>query len=96
MNLLDWLSWQVIRIAALLQAMIADLMLRFSNDTSLRSRIKLMQVAISGWHIWNSDPEGIPKEAGERLLIQGRFVVLLIAGIYIFAFIKTLIKEVTG
>ncbi len=94
LNLLDSLAWYIVRIAGLLQSFIAEIILHFyhpnpTKHSDFGNFQNLMSMLYGGMMLFKSkSPYDFPKVVSDRLLWQGRIILLIV----VFSIVYTAIS----
>jgi hypothetical protein len=72
---LDRASWQIMRFIGLMQGYIFNLLYPYAK--TLQEKMKIIQYSMSGYYLWSTPPEEMPREVVAKIMPIARLLFIL-------------------
>lgn len=75
MSKFDVWAWWFIRLSGLMQGYIFGLL--YNRARTLQEKMKIIQYTMSGYYLWSTPPEDLPREVIAKMLPLARLMLLM-------------------
>lgn len=88
---IDDLAWLAIRLIALIQAKVVELISRYYQPDNFNDQIKFMGYIYGGYFIAGSRKEDVPRVVAEKMLPFGRLVLIMLVISILFRVLRSFV-----